>query len=242
MNTPQILITAAGLDDDPFLIAGFDTPKNLVDYSGISILETAIETYLPLNDSPLVIIRKDEDTKWGTSQLINKNFPKVNFQTINHATQGALCTALMSIEFLDVNSPLLICPGDSTVNSNIQQIYKIFLDCDASAATLLFSSDDPRYSYARIEENFSIIEMAEKNVISEFASSGLFMFKKAIDFIQAGEWVLMNNMTFKGEYFLSSTLNYLITKGRKVQGITLPESDKYTPLGRPADLIKELIR
>jgi hypothetical protein len=43
-------------------------------------------------------------------------------------------------------------------------------------------------------------------------------------------------MNTNGEFYLSSALNYLITAGKKVIAVNLPESQQYIPLTNPADL------
>ena len=87
--------------------------------------------------------------------------------------------------------------------------------------------------------NSDISEMAEKRLISNWASTGLFLFKRAQDFLDAGTWVLKQNMRTGNEFFMSSSLNYLVMRGDRVRGISLPAPNKYIRLATPFDLLGE---
>lgn len=233
----QTILTAAGDDDLVFQQAGFRSPKNWVRYKDKAILESAILSYSAPDGLTKVILRQVESSDWqkNAGQLSSRNIKAI---FLSCPTQGALCTALLGLDDFDLDAPLVVGPGDSFISQGVTSLVEEFLDGQATAATLLFSSDDERYSYARIMPNGDISEMAEKRRISTWASTGIFIFRKARDFLDAGSWVLQQNMRTGDEFYMSSSLNYLVMRGERVLGLNLPASNKYVRLASPFDLLE----
>ena len=233
----QTIITAAGDDDLVFRQAGFAEPKNWVKFRDLTILESAIASYGANAEKTAVILREVELPFWFKSEPLQATNASSIF--ISNSTQGALCTALLGLDGFDLSAPLVVAPGDSILRFGISEIVSEFLSSGVTAATVLFESSDARYSYARLMPNSDISEMAEKRLISNWASTGLFLFKRAQDFLDAGTWVLKQNMRTGNEFFMSSSLNYLVMRGDRVRGINLPATNKYIRLATPFDLLGE---
>ena len=236
MKSWQTIITAAGEDEGSFHQAGINTPKNLVPFAGSTILGAAIKSYTSNDKNTHVVIRRDEAKLWKTDEILKTDFPNVSFHKIPNATKGALCSAAMALDDLDLDLPLIIAAGDSIITGDLKSLLSHFLKNDCVAGTLLFESTLPRWSYARLSPTNQILEMAEKIPISSFASTGLFYFKSVELFKWATEWVLKENMHTNGAYYLSSALNYLIVNGEYVSGVKLGADFKYVPLSTFHDL------
>lgn len=232
----QTVLTAAGDDDLIFQQAGFKVPKNWVTYKGHTILESSILCYANPTGQTKVLLRGKETGNWE-NRSEDLQVPGIQAIFLTRPTQGALCTALMGLDGLSLDEPLVVGPGDSFIRNGILDIVSKFLDDKATASTLLFSSSDELYSYARLMPDGDISEMAEKRKISEWASTGLFMFRHARDFLDAGSWVLSQNMRTGSEFFMSSSLNYLVMRGDRVRGIKLDDANRYVRLASPYDLV-----
>lgn len=230
------MITAAGEDNASFQKGGIDLPKNLIPFGGSTILGTAISSYSLHNENTHVMIRSDEAEKWKTDEILSASNLGVRFHRIPRATRGALCSAAMSLDYLESDLPLLIASGDSFIQGDFSKNLPLFFSKEASAGTLLFQDSLPRWSFARLGSGGKILEMAEKSPISNYASTGLFYFKSPELFIRAAEWVLKENMNINGEFYLSSALNYLIMNGEKVLGVELSSGCSYVPLSTFSDL------
>jgi dTDP-glucose pyrophosphorylase len=233
----QTILTAAGDDDLVFQQAGFKSPKNWVHYKNAAILESAILSYSTAYGLTKVILRQVESSDWQ-NHADQFNGRSIEALFLDCPTQGALCTALLGLDGFDLDAPLVIGPGDSFTTQGITALVEQFLEGQATAATVLFASNDDRYSYARLMANGDISEMAEKRRISSWASTGVFIFRKARDFIDAGSWVLQQNMRTGDEFYMSGSLNYLVMRGDKVLGLNLPATNKYVRLASPFDLLE----
>lgn len=236
MKSWQTIITAAGEDDGSFRQGGINSPKNLVPFDGTTILGAAISSYTNGSKNTHVVIRRDEAELWKTDEVLREDYPNVSFHKIPKSTKGALCSAAMALDDLDIDLPLIVTAGDSIITGDIKLLLSHFLEEECSSGTLLFESNLPRWSYARLTPLHQILEMAEKIPISKFASTGLFYFKNVALFKRATEWVLKENMHTHGSFYLSTALNYLIMNGEKVSGVKLPPDFQYVPLSTFHDL------
>ena len=232
----QLIIAAAGTDDLDFTGSGFTSVKNLVPYGENSILGAAIASYSLGANRTNVAIQAQEAKMHDTDTYLKKIFPHVSFSLIPGMTKGALCSAVYGLAGLELDEPLVIVAGDSEITGGIGSIVEDLHSTNCAAGTVIFESSLKRWSYARMDNNGNLLEMAEKRQISSHASAGIFYFAQAGLFLEAAQWVLLQNMNTNGEFYLSSALNYLITEGQKVIAVNLPESQQYTPLTNPADL------
>ena len=235
----QVLMTAAGLDSNAFKAASLGPIKSEILVGKKTILEHAIGSYFIKTSKNILVLLKGEFTPKTLKQLMFLEKGIENL-ILENQTSGALCSALMAIDLIDLNLPLFIAPADSYVSEDVSTLYNRFLESDAIAGTVLFESSESRWSYARTLKNFQIVEMSEKDTISSFASTGTFFFRTARDFVEAAQWVLVENFNTNGEFYISSTINHLVMNGYHVHGELLEENMSYHPLSSPADCLKEM--
>jgi hypothetical protein len=152
-------------------------------------------------------------------EFSEKILPRV---IVSPKTKGALCTALVAIDRLDLERPLLIAPGDFSLKPDIRAgLLEKFSDTSVQAFSVTMDSSNPKYSFARIDENQRILEYCEKDPVSKVATTGIFGFKTVADFVLAATWVLKNNISLDGRFFVSSAVNYFIMNGKRVENLHL---------------------
>ena len=242
----QLIITAAGNDNDSYLNAGFELPKNLVPFKGTTILSYALSHYPSEIFQTTVILSKKECDLFNTDKIIASSNPQVKVLVLANPTQGGLCTALMGLN-LESQAPLVIASGDSYFEGDILTHLEAFQNHQALAGTIVFNSTSPRWSYVRglnetdtAQEIFAITEIQEKTPISPFATSGLFYFQTAQTFFQGASWALLTKNNNKGDYYLSHSLPYLLSNSSHIYASPLKSKERYVHLGRPVDLYQEV--
>ena len=99
------------------------------------------------------------------------------------------------------------------------------------------NASDPKWSYARVDDNGFVIETAEKKVISDDATVGIFNFKQGRDLVCAANQMIADNIRVNGEFYTCPAYNYLIKAGKKIgiYGIGEEYNGMYG-LGIPQDL------
>ena len=95
----------------------------------------------------------------------------MEFQFLDSPTRGALETCFSAKEKLNGSEPLLILDCDLTFIS--KEFIQFCNTPNGSHGFPVFSSNDPRYSYCRLNDR-NVIETAEKEVISSNAIAGAY--------------------------------------------------------------------
>jgi len=236
----QVIITAATPQPDPFLEAGFPKSKNLVNFRDQTILKKIVSIY----DEPSLDIRvavlQTELSKFVEIGDFSSFENAPTIIPITTQTLGALCTALLSIDYERRNTPLVIAPGDSVTLTKTNEAIATFTKNDVEVGTIVFPSDELNRSYVRIGTNEKILEIAERRVISNYATTGLFYFKNVDLFLEGAEWALTNSINFKNQYYVSHSIHKLLADGKTTQVYKLDQPDDYLSLRNPAEVIKRL--
>lgn len=147
-------------------------------------------------------------------------------------TQGALCSALLAIDYVAGSNPLLIANSDQIIQGDIDELYLNLSKPQNEAACATFESVHPRWSYVRQNESGQVIEAAEKNPISSTAIAGLYYFAKGDDFIASAQSAIRKGASVGNKFFTSAALNEMILAGKDVRAINVPKEryiSFYTP-------------
>jgi dTDP-glucose pyrophosphorylase len=231
------LFTGLGFKD-PFLISGYKLPKNLqVNNGDINILK-AIECYSSDIQNTQVILGKSECDLFKTDEIIAKRHPEVSIVKLDRPTRGSLVTAILGLNNLDLSQPLVIAPTDSFYSTNISKEIQNLIHLDVNCGVLIVKDQDPRWSYVTLNKLMEVTAIREKNIISDFATIGIFYFKSAEIFLQSATWCLVNSVSMNDEYYISHSLNYLIASGKKIKA-TLLMRENYFPLKSPIDFVSK---
>lgn len=201
-----------------------NSPKPFIKLQGKSLLEMSM-LGLPLKGNKLVLVANKSDyaellkTIAGIGWLDLEN---VKIELIDHITSGQAESALIGMSSLDSNQSVLVTNCDTFFSNNFPG------EVDADGLLGTFKSDSPNYSYVRIENGLAV-ETAEKVVISDRASAGLYYFSSKELYERA-----YANTSFDGEKYIAPMYNYLIESGLKVGEFAI---ESVTPLGTTAELL-----
>lgn len=105
---------------------------------------------------------------------------------------------------------------------------------------MVFPSDNPRLSYVRTDKRNHILEIAEKKIISNFATTGFFYFRDVNTFIDGATWALVNATNLGGRYYVSHSLHKLLSMQRVVMAHSLENARSYLSFSSPAELAQRL--
>ena len=78
-------------------------------------------------------------------------------------------------------------------------------------------------------------EVREKQVISKFASAGIYFFSRGDFFVESAIKMIVNNERVNGEFYTCPVYNYAIARGLKI-GIYNIKEELMHGLGTPEDL------
>lgn len=223
-----------------FIQAGFTFPKPLIDINGKPMIQLVIENLTPKIKHNFIFIYKKEYDKYSLHQIFT-NTAKGNFTSIplTAPTQGALCSVLNAVDLINNEQDLIVANADQIIDVDINEFIKIARKSKSDGVIMTFSSHHPRWSYTRADKRGNVLEVAEKNVISDQATVGVYYFKKGSDFIKASFSMIEKNVRFNNDFYVCPVYNEMILTGKKVINWEIKQSQMHG-LGTPEDLNKYL--
>lgn len=220
MKPLQILMPMGGLGQR-FRDAGINTPKPLIEVNGTPMFQRALASYdsYPGEKEYIFVIRKDTDDEYKLANQLLALIPAAKIQVLDHNTRGAVETCLVAEDFIDSNNPLVIMDCDIAFDSHdyFKKIESSITNDDFDGLLLSFESEDPRYSFAEIDETNTVIKTAEKVAISNHALMGAYFFASGKTFLDAAHTLIAQPITESmKEYYVSILFNILIAENKRI--------------------------
>lgn len=233
----QILLPMGGLGQR-FLNEGYTTPKPLIEVEGKSMFLRALGSFDTLNvdESVMFVVRRDAEEEYGLATSISKIMPSAKVAMLDHNTRGAAETALIARDMIDPEEPLIImdCDFEFTSREYFKFVKEIINGALYDGVLLSFTSDNPRYSYAKVGADGFVTETAEKVVISNQALWGAYCFAKGGLFLEYADRLIRQGLSEqRKEFYISYVYAEMIADGRKIK---VARADSANSFGTPAEL------
>jgi NDP-sugar pyrophosphorylase family protein len=231
----KILIPMAG-EGSRFAKNGYQFPKPLIDVAGKPMIQRVVEN-LDFDASYIFLVRSEHLLKYSglenTLKRITNN--KCFIVTVDSLTEGAACTALLAKDLINDDEDLLIANSDQIIEYQPFNFTLLKSTAATDALVFTFKSVHPKWSFVKINSRGSVIEVAEKNPISDIATCGIYWYKKGSDFVKYAEKMINNNIRVNGEFYIAPIFNELIKDDKilypffveKMHGIGTPEDLTY---------------
>jgi len=224
----MIVIPMAGLSSR-FANAGYDAPKFMLDLEGRTLFAHAIASFEAyFSTEPFLFIAREAPgvADFIASELKKLDVAQFKLIMLPRPTLGQADTVRLGLTESGTTSdtPLTIFNID-TFRPGFTYPRTDWFD-HADAYLEVMPGDDPGFSYALPIEGAGdsrVARTAEKQVISNLASTGLYWFRRAGDFtdaLQASETTNGN-----GELYIAPLYNNLISKGLDVRYHLIAESE-----------------
>lgn len=212
----NILIPLAG-NNQFFSESDYPYPKPLIEINGKTMIEHVIDNFSSIScDKQFIFIVNSNDCKkYHLHNVLNLLCDNAcTIIKIDHETKGAACSALMAVEYINSDTPLIIANADQVINADMPSVLKCFDESDAGVIT--FNSVHPRWSYVRKDGQGHIIETSEKRPISTHAIAGFYYFKRGRDFCDGAMSMIKKDANVSGLYYVAPALNEMVLKNKKI--------------------------
>jgi dTDP-glucose pyrophosphorylase len=232
-STIHLVIPMGGLGSR-FEKEGYTIPKPFLPIFGKEMYKWVIENMMPqtptLRDRVQVhiIIREEHRTLFQNTQ-------GVHLHTIPALTEGPACTVLAIKDIINTSDPLVIANSDQHLEWDSDAFYYSLFHPAIDGVISTFSQLDPtdiKWSYAKMDANQNVIEVAEKRYISSNASTGIYGFSKGSDFVAFAESMIQKNIRVNNEFYVCPVYNEAI---RAKKSIKVLDCFKMWGLGVPKD-------
>jgi dTDP-glucose pyrophosphorylase len=101
------------------------------------------------------------------------------------------------------------------------------------AGIVSFRATHPKWSYAKVDDNGFVTEVAEKNPISDIATVGVYYWKQGKDFVKYAESMISKNIRVNNEFYVCPVFNEALLDDLKIKTFDVP---KMWGIGTPEDL------
>lgn len=228
----KIVIPMAG-EGSRFAKAGYTFPKPLIDVQGKPMIQRVVEN-LPFDADFIFLVRREHLDKYAVDSLLSViTHGRCEIVAVDRLTEGAACTVLLARDYINSGEPLMIANSDQIMEyspSNFKVL--TYLEGDADFIWT-FKATNPKWSFARVDEDYRIVEVAEKKPISNVATCGVYYWSEGRAFVSCAEEMISKNLRVNNEFYVCPAHNLGIEKGRKIYPFYV---DRMWGIGTPEDL------
>ena len=227
----NVLIPMAGAGSR-FEQAGYTFPKPLIEVKGKPMVQVVVEN-LNLDANYIYVVQKSHREKYNLDTLLNLITPGCKIVETEGLTEGAACTALLAKEYIDNDNPLFFANSDQFVEWDSNEFMYKMQETDADGGIVTFTATHPKWSFAKIDDNGLVTEVAEKNPISDIATVGYYYWKNGSDFVKYAEQMIDKNIRVNNEFYVCPVFNQAIEDCKQIR--TFNTAGMWG-LGTPEDL------
>jgi len=230
----NVLIPMAGAGSR-FQQAGYTFPKPMIQVHDKPMIQVVVDN-LGLEANYHFVVQKEHREKYNLDTFLNLISPG-NCQVIevDGITEGAACTALLAKEFIDNDNPLFFANSDQFVEWNPVEFMYNMQETNADGGIVTFKATHPKWSFAKVNDDGLVTEVAEKNPISDNATVGYYYWKHGSDFVKYAEDMIEKDIRVNNEFYVCPVFNQAIEDNKQVRvydvkgmwGLGTPEDLEY---------------
>lgn len=230
MQPVNIVIPMAGAGSR-FVAAGYSDPKPLIPVFNKPMISWVVDNLRLPNAKFIFVIRSDYPP--SCRDLLCEIAPNCSIVQVDNVTEGAACTVLLTKGLINTNTPLIIANSDQYIEFSITDFFNsAMLSGEDGKISVFDGKRNPKWSYASVNNGY-VNEVREKDPFSDYATTGVYMWKHGSDFVRFAEQMISKNIRVNNEFYVVPTYNEAIQSGLKV---TISECSKMWGLGTPEDL------
>jgi NDP-sugar pyrophosphorylase family protein len=220
-----------------FIEKGFTFPKPLIEIGKKPMIQIVVENLKPAGPHRFIFLcQREHQAKFAISNLLEIIAPGCKVLFLEGQTAGAACTVLLAKDFINSDDELLIANSDQFIEGGIDGFLQAARAGNADGCVMTFNSTHPKWSFVKKEGEF-VIEVAEKKVISNEATAGLYYYKHGSDFVSGAQAMILKDVRIDGQFFVCPVYNEMILRGLLITTYLIPDHQMWG-MGTPEDLEK----
>ena len=165
------------------------------------------------------ILADEPETRKFANNSLTDWYPKSVVTFISDYTCGAALSALAGMATSkSVAEPVIVDLADILYSSTLEPTTLLQKHASCGGIALIFKADNPAYSYLSVDPSGLFEEAVEKQVISDNASAGTYIFRDMATYLRALAYCLENreHQTFNDLFFVCPLLNGVKDQGKCV--------------------------
>jgi beta-phosphoglucomutase-like phosphatase (HAD superfamily)/dTDP-glucose pyrophosphorylase len=225
-----IIIPCAGAGSR-FKQQGYTTPKPLINVNGKPMIQIVLEN-LSIRANYIYIVQQEFAHEFkNIVNYITQNYKVIE---LNGITEGATSTILKAREYIDNDNPIMIVNSDQCVEWDVKAFMnQMISDKTLDAGISTFVDSQTKWSFAQLDDKGYVTRVAEKEPISNIATTGIYYWKHGSDFVKYANQMIDKDIRVNGEFYVCPVFNEAIQDGKLIKTSMV---DKMWGLGTPEDL------
>jgi dTDP-glucose pyrophosphorylase len=213
-----------------FQRTGVQTPKPLVNLYGKPFFWWSTESLLrSVAVRELAFVVLDEHVeRFRIDSVIRDFYPSAHIVSLPEPTSGAAESAAIGVAALESTGPVAVNDCDHAFRAAGLQRVVDALTGPVEGALLGFRSDAPAYSYVRFDDDRRVVGTVEKQVVSDLAIAGCYLFADAATFRE--RYLAYRRACAYDELFVSGIYNAIVEAGGEV---IVHELERHVSFGTP---------
>lgn len=220
-----------------FVKEGYSTPKSMIQLFDKQMIQYVIDN-LHVNETDIIyIIYNNYLEEHGFVSFMNTRYPTIQLIRLDKDTSGAAETLMHGLNHIlhykSHHSKCLVVDCDTYYTDNIVEIFRKSPDNMVFYTTKM--NELPIYSYIKLDEDSVIIDIAEKNKISDNANTGAYAFINIAELYAYCTYIVDHKITFNNETYTSCVIKQMIIDKHQFKGYELNNTHIFS-LGTPTEL------
>ena len=227
----KVIITMAG-EGSRFKQMGIKPEKFRLQIKDRTMFEFAIESLSAFFDHEFVFITREshDASEFVAEKCTALGIDAFEIVEISELTSGQATTALAASPYVNDDDAIAIYNIDTYVEAGLSPDVLTGDGCIP-----VFEAEGEHWSFAAVDEDDRVVEVAEKERISDLASVGLYYFNRWDTFELAYDARSDAVEEQYGERYIAPLYNHLIETGKEIH-IHRVDADAIHILGTPAEV------
>jgi len=239
-----VCVPMAGLGSR-FSSVGFKRCKPFININGLPMIWHVLKNLSILDDNiefQLVAQEKDFDTNQIAAESLAADF-SVKWTLLNGTTDGTARTVALGLEQRLPSEELIVANSDQIITGKLRDFLIDARRRSLAGSILTFRDEEknPKWSFARLNDDNLVEEVAEKKPISDIATVGIYWFSSVGCFTQACNEMFTAEDKVNNEFYTAPVYNYLVKACERVGVFNIPPENMHG-LGTPEDLAKYCVK
>lgn len=218
-----------------FSAVGYEDIKPLIPIYGKPMIQHSVES-VGLDGNWVFIVQRDHRIQYNLDEVLTSICANCTIiDTGGGITEGAACSVLLAEKYIDNQNPLIIINSDNIIGWDSEEVFDDFMTNESDGLILCFKATESKWSFAKLGTNGYVDQVAEKDPISDNATTGLYIWKRGADFVSAAKGMISKNIRTNNEFYLCPVYNENIEMGQKIavhmvkymHGVGTPEDLDY---------------
>lgn len=226
----SVIITMAGAGSR-FSQAGYSVPKFMIRARFRTLFDWSMQSLFAFHDHEFVFAcLEGQDESWIRERAQYNGIRNAKVVTRKGISLGQAHTAQDVISHVDPHEPVWIYNIDTYIEEGIEPHHM-----DGYQGCLhVFESNSPAMSYVRMNSQGDVVEIAEKVVISQWATAGIYGFASAQLFSQLYSQTYDKSLS-TSEHYVAPLYQTLLQMGARINAPKLRLSAVHV-LGTPEEV------